>query len=158
MYACMHVHVCLCARTCMLRSTMYTGRRVHCRQRHLQHYTTLLYLALGVRLGRLLPALWGTRRRDWLQQAKAAGAACARPSHVPLACQASSALPRVYNLRLPLPPCPPASKCSGFTLTSEDSSEVAFLLVENYNYDRSSWPSGRLGIFDTPRVLCAAFR
>ena len=34
-----------------------------------------------------------------------------------------------------------------FTLTSEDSSEVAFLLVENYNYDRSCWPSGRQGIF-----------
>jgi hypothetical protein len=35
-----------------------------------------------------------------------------------------------------------------FTLTSEDSSEVAFLLVENYNYDRSCWSSDRQGIFD----------
>jgi len=47
----------------------------------------------------------------------------------------------------------PPSKCSGFTLTSEDSSEVAFLLVENYNYDRSSWSSDRLGIFDSPIVV-----
>jgi hypothetical protein len=38
---------------------------------------------------------------------------------------------------------------TGFKFTSEDSSEVTFLLVENYNYDCSSWPSGRLGIFDT---------
>ncbi len=36
----------------------------------------------------------------------------------------------------------------GFTHISEDSSEIAFLLVENYNYDRFSWSSDRLGIFD----------
>ena len=36
----------------------------------------------------------------------------------------------------------------GLTLTSEDSSEVAFLLVENYNYDCSCWSSDRQGIFD----------
>ena len=35
----------------------------------------------------------------------------------------------------------------GHTHTSEDSSEVAFLLVENYNYDRSMWSSDRMGIF-----------
>lgn len=40
-----------------------------------------------------------------------------------------------------------------FTLTSEDSSEVAFLLVENYNYDRSCWPSGRQGIFGAFLVI-----
>jgi hypothetical protein len=51
-----------------------------------------------------------------------------------------------------------AVRCSGFTLTSEDSSEVAFLLVENYNYDCSNWPSGRLGIFDTYSVRNCAFR
>ena len=41
----------------------------------------------------------------------------------------------------------------GITLTSEDSSEVASLLVENYNYDRSRWPSGRRGIFDTHTAI-----
>lgn len=39
----------------------------------------------------------------------------------------------------------------GFTRISEDSSEIAFLLVENYNYDHSCWPSGRLGIFGQKR-------
>lgn len=53
--------------------------------------------------------------------------------------------------------CDLVSKCSGFTLTSEDSSEVAFLLVENYNYDCSSWPSGRLGIFEPNSVRCVLF-
>jgi hypothetical protein len=41
----------------------------------------------------------------------------------------------------------------GFKFTSEDSSEVTFLLVENYNYDRSSWSSDRLGIFESPLLL-----
>jgi len=40
------------------------------------------------------------------------------------------------------------SKCTGFLITGEDSSEVSILLVENYNYDCSSWSSDRLGIFD----------
>lgn len=44
-----------------------------------------------------------------------------------------------------------------FTLTSEDSSEVAFLLVENYNYDRSSWSSDRLGIFVSYLLLSVPF-
>jgi hypothetical protein len=44
-----------------------------------------------------------------------------------------------------------------FTLTSEDSSEVAFLLVENYNYDRSSWSSDRLGIFVSHLLLSVPF-
>jgi hypothetical protein len=38
---------------------------------------------------------------------------------------------------------------SGFMNTSEDSSEVSFLLVENYNYDCSCWSSDRQGIFGT---------
>jgi hypothetical protein len=41
------------------------------------------------------------------------------------------------------------SKCSGFTRVGEDSSETAFLLVENYNYDCFKWTSVRLGIFHT---------
>jgi hypothetical protein len=41
------------------------------------------------------------------------------------------------------------SKCSGFTRVGEDSSETAFLLVENYNYDCFNWTSVRLGIFYT---------
>ena len=39
------------------------------------------------------------------------------------------------------------SKCKGFTSISEDSSEISFLLVENYNYDHSLWSSDRMGIF-----------
>ena len=35
----------------------------------------------------------------------------------------------------------------GFTSISEDSSEISFLLVENYNYDHSLWSSDRMGIF-----------
>ena len=35
----------------------------------------------------------------------------------------------------------------GLTRISEDSSEIVFLLVENYNYDRSIWSSDRMGIF-----------
>ena len=35
----------------------------------------------------------------------------------------------------------------GFTHISEDSSEIAFLLVENYNHDRFTWSSDRVGIF-----------
>jgi hypothetical protein len=35
------------------------------------------------------------------------------------------------------------SACKGFMLVSEDSSETAFLLVENYNFDCSYWPSSR---------------
>jgi hypothetical protein len=37
----------------------------------------------------------------------------------------------------------------GFTHISEDSSEIAFLLVENYNHDRSKCASVCLGIFGT---------
>jgi hypothetical protein len=33
----------------------------------------------------------------------------------------------------------------GFTHISEDSSEIAFLLVENYNHDHSRFVSGRPG-------------
>ena len=33
------------------------------------------------------------------------------------------------------------SKCRGFTCISEDSSEITFLLVENYIPDRSCWVS-----------------
>ena len=39
------------------------------------------------------------------------------------------------------------SKCMGFMSISEDSSEISFLLVENYNYDHSLWSSDRMGIF-----------
>ena len=35
---------------------------------------------------------------------------------------------------------------------SEDSSEIAFLLVENYTFDRSSWSSDRGVIFDTHHI------
>lgn len=35
----------------------------------------------------------------------------------------------------------------GLTSISEDSSEISFLLVENYNYDHSIWSSDRMGIF-----------
>jgi hypothetical protein len=45
----------------------------------------------------------------------------------------------------------------GVTLTSEDSSEVAFLLVENYNYDCSCWSSDRQGIFAIPMSLTSYF-
>ena len=37
----------------------------------------------------------------------------------------------------------------GFTHISEDSSEIAFLLVENYNHDHSRLASAGLGIFGT---------
>ena len=46
------------------------------------------------------------------------------------------------------PLCISTSQCTGFTSSSEDSSELWFLLVENYNYDRSCWSSDRLGIFE----------
>jgi len=32
------------------------------------------------------------------------------------------------------------SRCRGFTCISEDSSEITFLLVENYNLTAPSWP------------------
>ncbi len=35
----------------------------------------------------------------------------------------------------------------GFMSISEDSSEISFLLVENYNYDHSSWSSDLMGFF-----------
>ncbi|PSN63564.1 hypothetical protein BS50DRAFT_590601 [Corynespora cassiicola Philippines] len=74
-------------------------------------------------------------------------------------CQACRLISRVqpglYKAVSPLASSPfsSSSECSGFTLTSEDSSEVAFLLVENYNYDRSCWPSGRQGIFEPLPIL-----
>ena len=40
----------------------------------------------------------------------------------------------------------------GFTSISEDSSDISFLLVENYNYDHSLWSSDRMGIFE-PKLL-----
>lgn len=40
-------------------------------------------------------------------------------------------------------------RCSGFMRGSEDSSEPAFLLVENYNYDCCCWSSDRQRIFVT---------
>lgn len=59
--------------------------------------------------------------------------------------------PSAYiNIARPRPSFSQPSKCSGLTLVSEDSSETAFLLVENYNYDRFCWPSGRQGIFGKP--------
>lgn len=39
------------------------------------------------------------------------------------------------------------SKCRGFTCISEDSSEITFLLVENYIPDRSQLASAGWGIF-----------
>ena len=44
----------------------------------------------------------------------------------------------------------------GHTRISEDSSEIAFLLVENYNYDRSLWSSDRMGIFGNYALSCYA--
>lgn len=50
------------------------------------------------------------------------------------------------------------SRCTGITSSSEDSSELWFLLVENYNYiDCFSWISIRLGIFDTLMLLSIIF-
>ena len=43
----------------------------------------------------------------------------------------------------------------GFTSISEDSSEISFLLVENYNYDHSLWSSDRMGIFGTFHLFIA---
>ena len=43
----------------------------------------------------------------------------------------------------------------GFTSISEDSSEISFLLVENYNYDHSLWSSDRMGIFGTSHLFIA---
>ena len=48
---------------------------------------------------------------------------------------------------------PSPSKCMGLTSISEDSSEISFLLVENYNYDHSLWSSDRMGIFGPKSVL-----
>jgi len=49
----------------------------------------------------------------------------------------------------PLPVLLVLTSCSkGITYISEDSSEITFLLVENYNYDCSCWSSDRQGIFD----------
>lgn len=45
----------------------------------------------------------------------------------------------------------------GFTHISEDSSEIAFLLVENYNHDRFTWSSDRVGIFG-PVLISLSFR
>ena len=45
------------------------------------------------------------------------------------------------------------SRCKGSTRISEDSSEIAFLLVENYKTDRSNWYSYRFGIFGPSRAL-----
>ena len=47
---------------------------------------------------------------------------------------------------LPFPLFSP-SKCRGFTCISEDSSEITFLLVENYIPDRSLLASAGRGIF-----------
>jgi hypothetical protein len=45
-----------------------------------------------------------------------------------------------YKIRsLPAPNSCSLSQCTGFKFISEDPSEITFLLVENYNYDRSSW-------------------
>ncbi|KAF2017091.1 hypothetical protein BU24DRAFT_143495 [Aaosphaeria arxii CBS 175.79] len=41
-----------------------------------------------------------------------------------------------------------SSRCMGISCSSEDSSELSFLLVENYNYDHSHLPTGGCGIFD----------
>lgn len=49
-----------------------------------------------------------------------------------------------------LPPRVPllsSSQCKGFTRISEDSSEIAFLLVENYTKTAHSVSSDRNGIF-----------
>ena len=42
-----------------------------------------------------------------------------------------------------------ASECKGITHISEDSSEIAFLLVENYQLTASVGPRDRQGIFGT---------
>ena len=50
----------------------------------------------------------------------------------------------------PLPPRVPllsSSQCKGFTRISEDSSEIAFLLVENYTKTAHSVSSDRNGFF-----------
>ena len=41
----------------------------------------------------------------------------------------------------------------GFTHISEDSSEIAFLLVENYNHDHSWWTPVCQGIFGLTSLL-----
>ena len=58
-----------------------------------------------------------------------------------------SEFPKYIVVSYPVPCFSPLSKCKGFTSISEDSSEISFLLVENYNYDRSLWSSDRMGIF-----------
>ena len=45
----------------------------------------------------------------------------------------------------------------GFTHISEDSSEIAFLLVENYNHDRFTWSSDRVGIFGPVLISICLF-
>jgi hypothetical protein len=49
---------------------------------------------------------------------------------------------RFLKYKIPSLPAPnfcSLSQCTGFKFISEDPSEITFLLVENYNYDRSSW-------------------
>lgn len=46
-----------------------------------------------------------------------------------------------------------SSWCTGITHISEDSSEIAFLLVENYQLTASVGPRDRLGIFGTQLIL-----
>ena len=61
-----------------------------------------------------------------------------------------SEIKRISNVFIPVishSPFLSLSKCKGFTSISEDSSEISFLLVENYNYDHSLWSSDRMGIF-----------
>ena len=56
-------------------------------------------------------------------------------------------IPGIYKRVISHPLLLSLSKCKGFTSISEDSSEISFLLVENYNYDHSIWSSDRMGIF-----------
>ena len=58
-----------------------------------------------------------------------------------------SEIPEYLNVLYPQVLLLSSSKCKGFTSISEDSSEISFLLVENYNYDHSLWSSDRMGIF-----------
>lgn len=53
-----------------------------------------------------------------------------------------------------LDPLPSLSKCKGFTRISEDSSEIAFLLVENYTMTAYSASSDRNGIFGQDNNVC----
>jgi hypothetical protein len=71
-----------------------------------------------------------------------------RPSQAPIVtCQAPTLLTCLYKPSSPPPQTRSASKCKGISRSGEDTSELGFLLVENYNYDCSRWPSWSAGNF-----------